>query len=355
MHAQSVILAGTASQAGGKLFGVIATVAIFAAILLAILAVAGKATGRLERPLALAILVAPAVLLSLAGLVVPAILTIVSSFTNEQAAGQKLKIVDGKLVEYKTAFVGFDNYVFDFTDSETLHTLLRTVLWVVIVPLVTVAIGLLLALLTDRMRRPGLAKTVIFLPTAISFVGASLIWALVYDAPVYEQDGSPGTQTGLLSKLAISLGWTHPPNWLLDTSLNTYLLMAILVWIQVGFAMVVLGAALKAIPDEIVEAARLDGAHGATLFRTVQIPMIRNTLIVVATTVTIAALKIFDIVFTVTGGNNDTDVLANKMYTDLFVTNQTGRGSSLAVILFLCVVPLVAYNVVHLRRERAHR
>ncbi|SHH33543.1 carbohydrate ABC transporter membrane protein 1, CUT1 family [Jatrophihabitans endophyticus] len=355
MHASTVILASTASQAGGKLFGVIATVTIFVAILLAIFAVAGRVTGRLERPLALVILVAPAVLLSLAGLVVPAIKTIATSFTNEQAAGQKFKLVDGKLVEYKTQFIGLDNYTFDFTDSETLHTLLRTVLWVVIVPIVTVAIGLLLALLMDRMKRPGFAKTVIFLPTAISFVGASLIWALVYDAPVYEQDGSPGTQTGLLSKLAIAVGWKHPPNWLLDTTINTYLLMLILIWIEVGFAMVVLGAALKAIPDEIIEAARLDGAHGATLFRTVQIPMIRNTLVVVATTVTIAALKIFDIVFTVSGGNNDTDVLANKMYTDLFVTNQTGRGSSLAVILFLCVVPLVAYNVVQMRRERARR
>ncbi|MEO8749391.1 MAG: sugar ABC transporter permease [Allobranchiibius sp.] len=352
MHSSSLILASTASQAGSKLFGVVLAVAVFAAVLFVIFAVAGKVTGRIERPLAIVILVAPAVILSMAGLVIPAIETIKSSFTNEQAAGQTLQIVNGKLVSYKTKFIGFDNYKTDFTDSYTLHTLLRTVIWIVLVPLVTVAVGLLVALLMDRMKRPGLAKTLIFMPTAISFVGASLIWSLVYNAPV-TQKGSD--QTGLLSKLAISFGWKNPPAWLLNSPLNTFLLMVILIWIEVGFAMVVLGAALKAIPEEILEAARMDGANGMTLFRTVQIPMIRSTLIVVLTTVTIASLKIFDIVFTVTGGNFNTDVLANQMYTDLFVTNKTGLGSSLAVILFLVVIPLVAYNVVQIRKERAIR
>jgi alpha-glucoside transport system permease protein len=354
MAADHVILASLASQAGSKLFGVLLTVAIFVAALLVIFAVAGKVTGRIERPLAIVVLVAPAVLLSLAGLVVPAIQTVFTSLTNEQAAGQKLQIINGKLVSNSTKFVGLKNYKYAFTDSATLQTLLRTVIWIVVVPLVTVAIGLLLALLFDRMKRANFAKTLIFLPTAISFVGASLIWEYVYNAPVVNQDGSPGTQTGLLSKLAISLGWKHPPNWILDSPLNTFLLMVILIWIQVGFAMVVLGAALKAIPEEIVEAARIDGATGAKLFRTVQIPMIRNTLVVVATTITIASLKIFDIVFTVTGGNYNTDVLADQMYNQLFVTNQTGRGSALAVILFLCVVPLVVYNVFQIRRERTH-
>jgi alpha-glucoside transport system permease protein len=352
VHSSSLILASTASQAGSKLFGVVLAVVIFAAVMFVIFAVAGKVTGRIERPLAIFILVAPAVILSMAGLVIPAIETIKSSFTNEQAAGQSLKIVNGKLVTYHTKFIGLDNYKTDFTDSYTLHTLFRTVIWIVIVPLLTVAVGLLVALLMDRMKRPGLAKTLIFMPTAISFVGASLIWSLVYNAPV-TQKGSD--QTGLLSKLAISFGWKNPPAWLLDSPLNTFLLMVILIWIEVGFAMVVLGAALKAIPEEIIEAARIDGANGMTLFRTVQIPMIRSTLIVVLTTVTIASLKIFDIVFTVTGGNFNTDVLANQMYTDLFVTNKTGLGSSLAVILFLVVIPLVAYNVVQIRKERAIR
>lgn len=355
MDRSHVLLASTASQAGSKLFGVLLTVAIFLAVVAVVFAVAGKVTGRLERPLAIVVLVAPATILAVAGLVVPAILAINSSFTNEQAAGQKFKLVHGKLVEYHTKYVGLANYKFDFTDSYTLHTLFRTLEWIVLIPVVTVAVGLLLALLLDGMKRTALPRTLIFLPTAISFVGASLIFELVYNAPVYNQDGSPASQNGLLSEVAIDLGWKHPPNWILHSPSNSYLLMIILVWIQVGFAMVVLGAALKAIPEEIIEAARIDGATGMTLFRTVQIPMIRNTLIVVGTTVTIASLKTFDIVNTVTGGDYNTDILSNQAFTDLFVTNQTGRGSSLAVILFLCVIPLVAYNIRQIRREKTMR
>jgi alpha-glucoside transport system permease protein len=132
-----------------------------------------------------------------------------------------------------------------------------------------------------------------------------------------------------------------------------FLEMVILVWIQAGFAMVVLNAALKAIPDDIIEAARMDGATGWTLFRTVQVPMIRTTIIVVLTTIMIMTLKAFDIVFTLYNGNFDTDVLANQLYGQMFVTNQVSRGSALAVILFLCVTPLVIFNIVQLRKERA--
>lgn len=350
-----MLLASTASQAGSKLIGVVLVVAIFVAALFAIFAVVGRVTGRLQRPLAVVILVAPAVILAVGGLVVPTVLTFITSLTNKQAAGQKLQIINGKLVSNSTKFVGLQNYKYALTDSYTLHTLLRTAIWIIVVPALTVFIGLLLALLLDGMKRTGVVKTLIFLPTAISFVGASLIWSLVYNSPNFNQDGSPAQQTGLLSQLTISLGWKHPPNWILHSPLNSFLLMIILIWIEVGFAMVVLGAALKAIPEEILEAARMDGAVGIRLFRTVQIPMIRNTLIVVATTITIAALKIFDIIATVTGGNYSTDVVANQVYTELFVTNQTGRGSALAVILFLCVVPLVAYNVIQMRREQANR
>jgi alpha-glucoside transport system permease protein len=170
---------------------------------------------------------------------------------------------------------------------------------------------------------------------------------------VIGNNGKPGTQTGLLSELAIKLGWHHPPSWLTDSPLNIFLEMIILIWIQVGFAMVVLNAALKAIPEDILEAARMDGATGFTLFRTVQIPMIRTTLVVVTTTIMIMTLKAFDIVFTINDGNFNTDVLANQLYGDMFVTNQVSRGASLAVILFLCVTPLVIFNVVQLRKERA--
>ena len=200
------------------------------------------------------------------------------------------------------------------------------------------------------MKHSSLPKTLIFLPTAISFVGASVIWSYVYN---YVDPSQP--QTGLLSQVAIKLGWHNPPNWLITSPLNTYLEMVIMVWIQAGFAMVVLGAALRAIPEEVLEAARMDGATGFTLFRTVQIPMIRTTLVVVVTTVMITTLKVFDIVATLNNGNFNTDVLARQMYGDMFVTSQVSRGSSLAVLLFLFVLPLVVYNVVQLRKERATR
>ena len=242
------------------------------------------------------------------------------------------------------------NYSYAFTDSYTQQTILRTVLWLLIVPAAAVSVGLLMALLVDRMKYASIPKTMVFLPTAISFVGAAVIWSYVYN---YVTPSQP--QTGLLSEVVMKLGWSNPPNWLITVPLNTFLEMVIMIWIQAGFAMVVLGAALKAIPDEIIESARLDGASGATLFRTVQIPMIRNTLVVVMTTVMITTLKVFDIVFTLYNGNFDTDVLARQMYADMFVTNQVSRGSALAVILFLAVTPLVYYNIRQLRREREIR
>ena len=344
----SVVLASTASAAGTALWHVVAAVGGFLAILLIIFTIVGRVTGRLQRPLTIVFLLGPAIVLAIIGLVVPAINAIYLSLTNTQATDQKFKIVNGKLVANSTKFVGLDNYKYAFSNSDSRTTLIHTLLWIVIVPAASVIIGLVLALLMDSWKRTALVKTLIFMPTAISFVGATLIWTLVYS---YNDPSQP--QTGLLSEVVIKLGWKHPPNWILHSPLNSFLLMVILVWIEVGFAMVVLGAALKAIPEEIIEAAKMDGANGMTLFRTVQIPMIRNTLVVVTTTIIIATLKIFDIVITATNGNYDTDVLARKVYDDLFVTNQTGRGAALAVILFICVVPLVIYNVIQLMRERA--
>jgi alpha-glucoside transport system permease protein len=351
--ATRVVLASTAGLAATKLADVIYVVGGFLAILLIIFLVAERARGRLQRPIAIVVCVGPAVVLAMAGLVIPAINTFWLSLTNTAATGQKFALVGGKLVPVTAKFVGGSNYAFAFTDPYTRGTLIRTVLWIVIVPLMTVGVGLLLALLMDRMHYTSFFKTMIFMPNAISFVGASLIWELIYNPPVYLPNGKSGSQTGLLSQMVMSLGWKHPPSWIQTSPGNTFLLMVILVWIEVGFAMVVLAAALKAIPDEIIEAAQVDGATGYKLFSKVQIPMIRGTLVVVLTTVTIMSLKIFDIVRTVTNGDFNTDVLARQMYDDLFVTFQSGRGAALAVILFLCVVPLVAYNIRQLRRQRA--
>jgi len=329
----------TAGQAATTLLGVIEAVGGFIAILVIVFFVAGRATGRLQRPIAIVICLGPALFLVTLGLIIPAITTINNSLKNQQFLGQ-----------LETKSIGLKNYSYAFTDPYTQQTIVRTVLWLLIVPAAAVSVGLVMALLVDRMKYPSIPKTMVFLPTAISFVGASVIWSYVYD---YVTPSQP--QTGLLSEVAMKLGWSNPPNWLITVPLNTFLEMVIMIWIQAGFAMVVLGAALKAIPDEIIESARLDGASGVTLFRTVQIPMIRSTLVVVMTTVMITTLKVFDIVFTINNGNFDTDVLARQMYADMFVTSQVSRGSALAVILFLAVTPLVYYNIRQLRREREIR
>lgn len=344
----SVVLASTASDSASRLLSVIEAVGGFLAILIIIFFVAGRATGRLQKPVTVLVCLGPAVVLLIVGLVIPAINTFVLSLHNQQFLGEKSCPPHPSPGFPCVKGAGLANYRYDFSDSYTRGTLLHTLAWLVIVPLVTVSIGLLAALLIDRMRHSALPKTLIFLPTAISLVGGSFTWAYVYN---YVEPSQP--QTGLLSELVIKLGWKNPPNWLLDSPLNMYLEMIILIWIQAGFAMVVLNAALKAIPEEIIEAARMDGATGLRLFRSVQVPMIRTTLVVVTTTVMITTLKAFDIVFTLYNGSFNTDVLARQMYADMFVTNQVSRGASLAVILFLCVTPLVIFNVIQLRKERA--
>jgi len=307
---------------------------IFVAVLVLVFFAAGRATGRISKPLASVIFLGPALLLLAVGLVIPAIRTIYLSLYNDGA----------------TKFLGVDNYTWAFTNSDEQQVLLNTLLWIVVAPVVTTGLGLLLALLVDRLKWQALYKSLVFLPMAISFVGASIIWKFVYN---YREPSQP--QIGLLSQIWLWLGGSNPPNWLLSHPLNNFLLMAIMVWVQTGFAMVVLSAAIKAIPDEITEAAVLDGARGFGLFRYVTIPMIRNTLVVVLTTVMIITLKLFDIIRTMTGGNFGTQVLANEMYSQSFVQFSRGRGSALAVILFVAVLPLVGYNIVQLRRERAHR
>jgi alpha-glucoside transport system permease protein len=343
-----VILASTFSDSVSRLWTVIEAVGGFVAILIILFLVAGRATGRLQKPIAVLICLGPAVLLVIVGLVVPAINTFIISLHNQQFLGQPKCPPHPSPGFPCSKYIGFKNYTNDFKDPYTQGVFLHTLAWLIIVPIVTVVVGLLAALLMDRMRRTAVPKTLIFLPTAISLVGGALIWSYVYN---YVEPSQP--QTGLLSQIAIKLGWHNPPNWLTSAPLNLYLEMIILIWIQAGFAMVVLGAALKAIPEDILEAARMDGATGFTLFRTVQIPMIRTTLIVVLTTVMITTLKAFDIVFTLNNGNFNTDVLARQMYADLFVTNQVSRGASLAVILFILVTPLVVFNVIQLRKERA--
>ena len=186
------------------------------------------------------------------------------------------------------------------------------------------------------------------MPMAISFVGASIIWKFVYD---YAKDGYP--QTGLLSNIVSLLGGT-PQNWMLVKPLNTFLLMIIFIWVQTGFAMVILSAAIKNIPQDIEEAAQLDGASGFRLFRSVTVPMVKTTIIVVLTTSMVGTLKLFDVVRTMTGGNFKTDVLSNRMFDEYFVYFNNGRGATLAMFIFLGVLPIIIYNIRSLRAERHH-
>lgn len=305
----------------------------FAAVVGVIVLVAGRVKGRTgDRTVALAFLL-PTVAVLLIGLVYPASRTIYQSFFD--AAG--------------SAFIGIDNYTTIFTDSDQLTVLRNTVAWVVITPFVATAVGLLYAVLVDRARLESLAKALVFLPMAISFVGASIIWKFIYE---YRPEQGGIKQIGLLNQLLVMVGGT-PQQWLLNEPWNNLFLIVIMIWIQAGFAMTILSAAIKAIPEDIVEAARLDGVGALGMFRFVTVPSIRPALIVVLTTIGIATLKVFDIVRTLTGGNFGTSVVANEFYTQSLQTDNQGLGAALAVLLFLLVIPVVVYNVRQLRASEA--
>lgn len=307
-------------------------VVVFFALLLLIFGIAGRVNGKAQNAVASLIFFGPAAVLLLAGIVFPALQTLIFSFKNPES----------------TSYVGLDNYRWMFTDPNIRVVFVNTLLWILVVPIVTTAIGLGLAVLLDRMKRESVPKSLIFMPMAISFVGASIIWKFVYD---YAKEGYP--QTGLLTAI-VGLFGIEPQNWMLIKPLNTFLLMIIFVWVQTGFAMVILSAAIKAVPADIVEASALDGASGWKLFKMITFPMVRSTFIVVLATMVVGALKIFDIVRTMTGGNFSTNVLANEMYSQTFVQFDQGKGSALAIALFISVSPILIYNIINLRRERAH-
>lgn len=307
-------------------YGVVAFLAIVGLLLLAL----DRVGGRRDRWIAMGFL-APAALLLIIGLVIPAIRTFIFSFLNADSQ----------------EFVGLENYEWMFTQPETRRVLLNTALWVILVPTLSTLVGLVYAVLVDRARFEALAKSLIFMPMAISFVGAGIIWKFVY---AY-RDPEQGLQLGLLNQVILWLGG-KPQNWLLEEPWNTLFLIAVLVWIQAGFAMVVLSAAIKAIPAEITEAARIDGVTPWQMFWRVTVPSIRPALLVVIVTISIASLKLFDIVRTMTGGRFQTDVLAHQMYVQAFDSYDDGKGSALAVFLFLLVTPIVFYQVRQYRRRR---
>ena len=249
-------------------------------------------------------------------------------------------------------FVGIDNYIDIFTNSDTLVALRNSLAWVIVVPFVSIVIGLGFAVLSDRLGRKGEAfsKTFIFMPMAISFVGASIVWRFVYN---FRPEGF-GDQIGLLNGIFTAIG-REPVAWLLQEPWNNFYLMVILIWLQTGFAMVILSAAIKSVPEEIVEAARIDGANEFQVFRKVTIPSISSTIVVVATTVIITVWKVFDIVFVMTGGRFETSVVAEKMVTEFFTFRNSGSGAALAVILLVAIIPLMIINVRRFREQEEMR
>lgn len=315
-----------------KFTSVFSAIAFFFIVLGILFALAGRANGKKARPIALVIFLAPSLVLLLAGLIIPGIRTILFSFMNPDSNG----------------WVGFDNYTWMLEDPNVKTIMVNTILWILVVPIFTAALGLLLAIMLDRIKHESIPKSLLFMPMAISFVGASIIFKFVYE---FRDPGE--VQIGLLSAIVEFLGGT-PKDWMLSKPLNTFLLMIIYVWTQMGFGMVILSAAIKAVPADIVEASALDGAHGWRLFRNITFPMIKGTFIVVLATGVVGALKVFDIVRTMTGGNFSTNVLANEMYSQVFVQFDQGKGSALAVILFLLLTPILIYNIRSLRMERSH-
>ena len=275
------------------------------------------------------VFVLPAIALLIGWLVYPGVTTIVTSFTNDNTGAFTLQ-----------------NWL-DLFKPASLGILFNNLLWLVVGTGGSVILGLFIAAMFDRVKFESLAKTFVFLPMAISLVGASVIWGLVY---TWRPAGQP--QYGLLNALWTGVGG-RPVDWIhtSDFHINTFLLIVIFIWLQTGFAMVVLSAAIKGVSTEVLEAARLDGASERQIFFQVIVPIIKGSILAVITTIAIANLKIFDIVFVITGGRFDTNVVANEMFVQAFQFFNDGRGAALATVLFIAVLPVIYVNLRNLREQ----
>jgi alpha-glucoside transport system permease protein len=236
-------------------------------------------------------------------------------------------------------FVGFTNYIYCFTDRTMLQAYRNNLFWLILGTGFSVGFGLFIALLADRCPFEKLAKTIIFMPMAISFVGAAVIWKYVY---AYKPPGQP--QIGILNAIVTAFG-VEPVGWITMRPWNTFFLIAILIWLQSGFAMVILSAAIKGVPKDIIEAGRVDGASELRVVFSIIIPNIAGSIVTVATTILIITLKIWDIVFTMTNGLYGTEVLASQQYKMIFKFLHYGRGSAIAIILLVAVIPVMWYNL----------
>lgn len=275
----------------------------------------------------------PAILFALIFLIWPVLDTIWFSFYNFDSS----------------EFIGLENYTRIFTSPTWLIVLRNNILWLILATAGTVLLGLIIAVLVDRVRIESAAKAAIFIPMAISFVGASVIWLFMY---AYAPKGS--TQIGLLNAILSGFGAT-PVAWLQQTNINNFALIAIYVWMWTGFCMVILSAALKAVPADLLEAARVDGASELQIFFRIIIPVISPTIVVVITTMLINVLKIFDIIYVMTGGDFNTNVVALAYYQSYFNFSENGIANALAVLLLLAVVPIMYLNLRRFRLQEAQR
>jgi alpha-glucoside transport system permease protein len=276
------------------------------------------------------VFVGPAVFALGAFLLIPTILTLWLSFFNANS----------------TQFVGLSNYVAVFTERTMLTAFRNNILWMVFGTAGCVIFGLLVAVLADRSSFETLAKSLIFLPMAISFVGAGVIWRFIY---YYAPPGQP--QIGLLNAIVTGLGG-DPQAWTtLLQPWNNFFLIAIVIWLQTGFAMVIFSAAIKGVPEDVLEAARVDGATEIDIFFKIMIPAIQGTIVTVSTTIIIFTLKIFDVVLVMTGGQYGTNVIAVEFYQQFFTNRNFGYGSAIAIVLLLAVTPVMIYNLRQLNKQ----
>ncbi len=271
----------------------------------------------------------PAVVILFLFLTIPTLLTFYQSFFNQDS----------------TQFVGLSNYSAIFTDKSMLESFRNNLLWLFFGTGASVAMGLLIAVLADRSRFETIAKAIIFMPLAISLVGSSVIWRFIY---AYAPPGEP--QIGLLNNTLVSFG-LPPQSWLTVQPWNNLFLVVVMIWGQTGFAMVLLSAALKGVPGELLEAARIDGANEIQAFFRVIVPYIQGTILTVTTTIAIASLKIFDQVFVMTGGQYGTEVIGTEFYRQFFTNSNYGYGAAIAIVLFIAISPVLVYNLRQLRRQ----
>jgi alpha-glucoside transport system permease protein len=298
----------------------------------------------------------PALLVMAFFIVYPMINTIGLSFTNRNGTASAATTCR----EDNPCWGAFENYRYALTaefntsspralwSSFWSSSYGNTLKWIIVMVFGTVSIGLAFAVLADRVKYEALAKAILFMPMAISFVGAGVIWKFVYDY------GTQQTQIGLLNAIITSLGG-RPVAWLQTVPINTYMIIIVGIWIWSGFCMTILAAALRSVPEEILEAARVDGATEWTVFWRIIVPIILPTITVVVTTMVINVLKLFDLVYVMTGGNFQTDVIANRMYTEMYKNFNVGRGTAVAVILILAIVPFIYFNIKRFLEQEAMR